>query len=221
MLTSQLIPEFLLQRIRETRIIAVVVIDDPNDAVPLADSLLAGGIRAIELTLRTSTALESLRRIRMAFPDMLAGLGTVILPEQVASAVNGGAAFGVAPGFNPDIVRAARSAGLPFAPGVMTPSDIEGAVQLGCRLLKIFPAEPCGGIDFFKSIAVPYAHLNLEYIPLGGLNEKNFTAYLALKNVPAVGGSWIAPRDLIQAKDWATIRENARRAISLANLTAK
>lgn len=211
---SQSIPEPLLQRIREARIIAVVVIDDPEDAVPLAEALMAGGIQAIELTLRTATAFESLRRIRKACPNMLAGLGTVLFPKQVTAAVEGGAAFAVAPGFNPEVVRAAQAAGLPFGPGIMTPSDIEGAVQLGCRLLKIFPAEPCGGMAFLKSISAPYAHLGLEYIPLGGLNEDNFTGYLALKNVPAVGGSWIAPRELIQTKDWKAIRENASRAMA-------
>ncbi|MFM8715706.1 MAG: bifunctional 4-hydroxy-2-oxoglutarate aldolase/2-dehydro-3-deoxy-phosphogluconate aldolase [Spartobacteria bacterium] len=214
MLPSQTIPEPLLQRIREARIIAVVVIDDPADAVPLAESLIAGGIQAIELTLRTSTAFESLRRIREACPSMLAGLGTVLFPEQVTAAVEGGAAFAVAPGLNPDVVRAAQAAGLPFGPGIVTPSDIEGAVRLGSRLLKLFPAEPCGGVAFLKSISAPYAHLGLEYIPLGGLNEHNFTGYLALKNVPAVGGSWIAPRELIQAKDWKAIRENASRALA-------
>lgn len=194
-------------------IIAVVVIDDPEDALPLVEALLAGGINAIELTLRTPAAFEALRRIKATATDMMAGLGTVLTPEQVGQAVECGAAFAVAPGLNPNVIRAAHSAGLPFAPGIMTPSDIEGAVQLGCRLLKLFPAEPCGGLGYLKSISAPYAHLGLEYIPLGGLTESNFTDYLALENVPAVGGSWIAPRKLIQGKNWTAIRQNACRAM--------
>jgi len=209
---KSLFPESLTKRIRTSKIIAVVVIDEPSDAVPLANALLAGGIDAIELTLRTPTAFESLSAIRTACPDMLAGLGTVLTAEQVARAVEGGAAFAVAPGLNTEVVRAAAAAGLPFAPGIVTPSDIESAVALGCRLLKFFPAEASGGISYLKSMGAPYAHLGLEYIPLGGLDESNFTRYLALDNVPAVGGSWIAPRDLIQNKAWAAITAGARRA---------
>ncbi|MCX6960853.1 MAG: bifunctional 4-hydroxy-2-oxoglutarate aldolase/2-dehydro-3-deoxy-phosphogluconate aldolase [Verrucomicrobia bacterium] len=205
-------PSALLEKVRQSKIIAVVVIDDANDAAPLAGALLAGGISAIELTLRTPTAFESLRRIREAYPDMMTGLGTVLKTEQVDKAVAAGAAFAVAPGFNANIVRAAKSAGLAFAPGIVTPSDIEGAAELDCKLLKFFPAEPSGGVPYLSSMSAPYAHLDLEYIPLGGLDEGNFTRYLSLKNVPAVGGSWIAPRDLIQKKEWATITANARRA---------
>ena len=206
-------PTELLEKVRQLKIIAVVVIDDANDATPLARALLDGGISALELTLRTPTAFESLRRIREQFPEIMVGLGTVLTTEQVDKAVAAGAAFAVAPGFNPNIVRAAKSAGLAFAPGIVTPSDIEGAAELGCNLLKFFPAEPSGGISYLNSMSAPYAHLGLEYIPLGGLDEGNFTRYLSLKNVPAVGGSWIAPRDLIQKKDWSTITANAQRAL--------
>lgn len=206
---KSIFPESLTDRIRAAKIVAVVVIDDPSDAVPLGRALLAGGIDTIELTLRTPTAFDSLTAIRRECPDMLAGVGTVLTPDQVRSAVQGGAAFGVSPGLNPEVVRAAASTGLPFAPGITTPSDIETAVALGCRLLKFFPAEPSGGIPYLKSIAAPYAHLDLAYIPLGGLDAENFTRYLALENVPAVGGSWIAPRDLIRQRDWETITRNA------------
>ena len=194
-------PESLLKIIRQQKIIAVVVIDDAEDAVPLAAALMHGGISAIELTLRTPSAFESLQRIREHCPEMIAGLGTVISPGQVEQAAAAGAAFAVAPGLNPNVVRAAQEAGLPFAPGIATPSDIEAAVELGCKLLKFFPAEPSGGVAYLNSIAAPYAHLGIEYIPLGGLDVSNFTRYLAMKNVPAVGGSWIAPRNLIQNKE--------------------
>ena len=206
-------PEPLLEKVRQQKIIAVVVIDDAEAAVPLARALLDGGISAIEITLRTPSAFESLQRIREHCPEMTAGLGTVISTAQVEKAAAAGAAFAVAPGLNPKVVFAAQAADLPFAPGIVTPSDIECAFELGCKLLKFFPAEPSGGIAYLNSMAGPYAHLGLEYIPLGGLDENNFTRYLALKNVPAVGGSWIAPRDLIQNKAWGTITANARRAI--------
>jgi 2-dehydro-3-deoxyphosphogluconate aldolase/(4S)-4-hydroxy-2-oxoglutarate aldolase len=205
--------EAFLQKVQEQKIIAVVVIDDASAAVPLASALLDGGISVIELTLRTPSAFESLQRIREHCPEMMAGLGTVISTGQVETASAAGAAFAVAPGLNPNVVRAAHAAGLPFAPGIVTPSDVERAFELGCKVLKFFPAEPSGGIAYLNSMAGPYAHLGLEYIPLGGLDENNFAGYLALKNVPAVGGSWIAPRELIQKKAWATITGNARRAI--------
>ncbi len=214
-------PASLLQQLRQTRIIAVVVIDDPEQAVPLANTLLDSGINTIELTLRTPAALEALQRIRSECPEMTAGLGTVLFAEQVQQAVDGGAAFAVAPGLNPTIVQAARSADLPFAPGITTPSEIETAVALGCRLLKFFPAEASGGLAYLKTINAPYAHLGLEYIPLGGLNENNFIDYLQLDCVPAVGGSWIAPRHLIAAGDWSTIAATAKSAVAKIGLVKR
>jgi 2-dehydro-3-deoxyphosphogluconate aldolase/(4S)-4-hydroxy-2-oxoglutarate aldolase len=207
-------PDFLLEQVRQTRIIAVVVIDDPEQAVPLANCLLDSGIRAIELTLRTPAAFESLKNIRAQCPQMTAGLGTVLFPGQVQQAVDGDAAFAVSPGLNPNIVRAAIEAKLPFAPGITTPSEVETAVELGCRLLKFFPAEPSGGLPYLKAINAPYAHLGLEYIPLGGLNENNFVEYLKLDCVPAVGGSWIAPREQIAAGDWSSIAATAKKAVA-------
>ncbi len=211
---APLFPEALLEKVRANPVIAVVVIDDAASAVPLARALLEGGISAIELTLRTPAALDALTAIRAECPEILVGLGTVLTPDQVKQVVDRGASFAVSPGLNPEVVRAASAAGLPFAPGIATPTDIEGALSLGCRLLKFFPAGPSGGIAYLKSISAPYAHLGVEYIPLGGLDAGNFTDYLALDCVPAVGGSWIAPRDLIKRQDWKTITRNAREAVS-------
>lgn len=202
-------PQELSAKVRESRIVAVVVIDAAEDAVPLADALLEGGVSVIELTLRTPSALEALRRIKAERPQILAGAGTVLTPAQVADTAAAGAAFAVSPGLNAEVVKAAMEAGLPFAPGIATPSDIEHALSLGCRLLKLFPAEPCGGIPYLKAIAAPYAHLGVEYIPLGGLTAENFTAWLDLDCVPAVGGSWIAPRKDIQQHNWTAITANA------------
>ena len=122
------------------------------------------------------------------------------------------AAFGVAPGLNENVVLAAQAAGLPFAPGIMTPSEIEKAVSLGCRELKLFPSEPLGGMKYLKSIAAPYAHLGLKYLPLGGLSLENIGPYVESPHLLALGGSWIAKRELIQTQDWTAITANARAA---------
>jgi 2-dehydro-3-deoxyphosphogluconate aldolase/(4S)-4-hydroxy-2-oxoglutarate aldolase len=201
-----------VERIKAAKILAVVVVDDPGDAPALVEALQAGGISGIELTLRTAGAFEALRLVRAAHPDFLVGMGTLIEEAQIRPAIEAGADFAVAPGCNPAILRAAAAAGLPFFPGVATPSDIEAALAEGRRLMKFFPAEPSGGLPYLRSMAAPYLHLGLSFIPLGGLDENNFTAYLEDPLVPAVGGSWIAPRGLIQKRDWAAITRNAREA---------
>lgn len=207
--------ESLSSRLRQTGIIAVLVVDNPADAVPLARALLAGGVDCMELTLRTPAAMEALRRVRAEVPAMLAGVGTILTPQQVNEVAAAGAAFGVAPGFNPRIVAEAGRIGLPFAPGVCTPSEIELALEAGCRLLKFFPAEPSGGLAYLRSAAAPYAHLGVRFIPLGGIDPNNAERYLAEPSVHALGGSWLAPRDLIQRQDWAAITANARQAADL------
>jgi 2-dehydro-3-deoxyphosphogluconate aldolase / (4S)-4-hydroxy-2-oxoglutarate aldolase len=203
-----------LQKAIEARgIVAVLVIDEVKHAVPVARALMKGGVTAMELTLRTPAALDCIRAIRQQVPEMLAGVGTVIQPKQVAEVVSAGAAFGVAPGFNRRVMEAAISAGLPFAPGVATATDIEAALELDCRLMKFFPAEPSGGLTYLASVAAPYAHLKIRYIPLGGLNSKNMRSYLESPLVGALGGSWLAPRELIAAEQWDHIEANARAAV--------
>jgi len=205
-------PTELLTRIEACGVVAVLVIDEERHAVPLAQALLAGGIDVMELTLRTPAAIGSLRAIRREVPEMLAGIGTILTVEQVQEVVDCHASFGVAPGLNRRVVKAARDAGLPFAPGVMTPSDLEAALELGCRDVKFFPAEPSGGMKYLKSMAAPYGHLGVRFIPLGGLTVDNMPDYLGDPLVAAVGGSWIAPRKLIQAEDWKTITQRAAEA---------
>ena len=134
----------------------------------------------------------------------------MLTPEQIGDVVDAGASFAVSPGLNRSVVAAAEKAGLPFAPGIATPSDIEGALAFGCRTLKFFPAEHLGGIPYLKSIAAPYQHLGCKYIPLGGVSQDNLAAYLAEPLIAAVGGSWLAPKDLVNARDWAAIEERAR-----------
>ena len=214
-MTHSLFPEPLFSRLQRTGVVAVLVVDDPEHAVPLARALLAGGVDYMELTLRTPAAMESLRRVRAEVPAMLAGVGTILTPQQVNDVASAGGAFGVAPGTNPRVIAEAARLGLPFAPGICTPSDIELALEAGCRLLKFFPAEPTGGLAYLRSAAAPYAHLGVRFVPLGGIDLQNAERYLAEPIVHALGGSWLAPRELIQRQDWATITANARQAADL------
>ena len=146
---------------------------------------------------------------------MLAGIGTILTADQVAQVVDAGAAFGVAPGMNSRVVEAALAAGLPFAPGICTPSDIERALEYNRRVLKFFPAEHCGGLQYLDAIAAPYQHLGLKYLPLGGVNEGNCGAWLGSRYVSGIGGSWLASKEMIAARDWAGITRLAARAIAI------
>ena len=196
-------------------IIAVLTLEEPSDAVRVASALLAGGISCVELTLRTSTALDSIRAIRTSVPEMLVGAGTVLSPMQVNEVKAAGAAFGVSPGMNPRVVGEARKIGLPFAPGVCTPTDIEFAVEEGCRLMKFFPCETSGGLPHLRNMAAPFNHLGVSFIPLGGVNPATAETFLREPLVHAIGGSWIAPQGLIQNKDWQAITALAKDAAAL------
>jgi len=208
---TQFSPEITI-KIYNSGVIAVLVIDDAKDAIPLAHALLQGGIDIMELTLRTPAAIDALLAVKESVPEMMLGIGTVLTQDQVEEAARAGAAFAVAPGLNPKIVKKAQELSLPFSPGIVTPSDIEAACELNCSILKFFPAESSGGLEYFNSISAPYAHLGLKYIPLGGLSQDNFRQYLENPHVLAVGGSWIARREMINKNDWGTITDNAKKA---------
>jgi 2-dehydro-3-deoxyphosphogluconate aldolase/(4S)-4-hydroxy-2-oxoglutarate aldolase len=208
-------PDDLRLQLRQTGVIAVLMIESVEDAVPLARALLAGGVNAIELTLRTFAALQCLRRIRDEVPEMTIGVGTILTPEQANDAKDNGASFGVAPGMNPRVVAEAARIGLPFAPGVCTPTDIELAIEAGCRVLKFFPCEPCGGLPYLRTIFAPFAHLGVQFIPLGGVNAANAATYLKEPSVLALGGSWLAPKELIAKSDWTAITALARAATGI------
>lgn len=210
-------PDSLLQQIEATGVVSVLIIEDVNHAVPLAKALLAGGVNVMELTLRTDAAVASLKRIRAEVPEMTAGIGTVLTPEQVDEVAAAGAHFAVSPGLNPRVVQRAQAIGLPFAPGVMTPSDVERAVELGCRELKFFPAVPSGGLPVVNSIRAPFAHLGVRFIPLGGVNADNMSDWLASPSVFAVGGSWLTPQAAVAAGDWPEITRRASEAVTIAN----
>ena len=204
--------ESLTHHLHQTGVVAVLMIDRAEDAVPLARALLAGGVDCIELTLRTEAALECLRRIKAEVPGMTIGTGTILTPQQVNEAKDAGASFGVAPGLNPRVVAEAQRIGLPFAPGVCTPTDIELALEAGCRTLKFFPSEPCGGLAYLRTISAPFLHLGVQFIPLGGVGPGNAAQYLQEPSVLALGGSWLAPKHLIAQADWAAITKLAREA---------
>ena len=199
-------------QIEAAGVLAVLVIEKAADAAPLAEALLEGGITAMELTLRTDAAIDALRAIKKAVPQMLVGIGTVLTPEQVKQVAAEGAAFAVSPGINRRVVQTAIDCGLPFAPGVLTPSDIEAALELGCRRLKLFPAEVSGGLNYLRNIAAPYNHLGVKYLPLGGVKQSNLAEYLSEPLVAAVGGSWLAPKEAIANHDWAQIKSLAAAA---------
>ncbi len=201
--------------LQKSAIVAVLMIDKVEDAIPVAEALLSGGVDAMELTLRTPAAIGALKAIRNHVEGMLAGIGTILSRDQVRTVVDCGGAFGVSPGLNPRVVEAALELGLPFAPGICTPSDIERALEYDRKLLKVFPAEQCGGLNYLESIAAPYAHLGVKYVPLGGLNESNCVHYLRSPLVGGIGGSWLAPKNLIADKNWAAITENASKAIAI------
>ena len=207
-----------LERFSALRILPVIVIDDPDDAVPLAGALAAGGLPCAEVTLRTPRAVEALRRIAAEQPDVLVGAGTVLTPGQAAEARGAGARFVVAPGFNPAVVDYCLSVDLPVFPGVCTPTEVEMALGSGLSVVKFFPAEPMGGLAFLKAIAAPYT--GVSFIPTGGIGPANLASYLAFSRVVACGGSWMAPNDWIAARHFDRIRDTTRAAVEIARAQA-
>jgi len=193
-------------------VVPVIAIDSAADAVPLADALLEGGLPVAEITFRTTAAAEVLSRLRDARPQLSIGAGTLLDRASLDAALASGARFGLAPGFDPELVAAARDAKLPFAPGVMSPSEVNAAQRAGVRVLKFFPAATAGGPAALDAIAAPFAHLRLRFIPTGGVSEQSLADWLRLPAVLAVGGTWIARAEHIRAGRWAEISARARAA---------
>lgn len=201
----------IVSQLRQLRLVPVITIHDAGDAAPLAQALTEGGLSCAEVTFRTAGAPEALRRMADADPDLLVGAGTVLTVEQAREARQAGAKFIVSPGFSPVVVDYCLENDIPIFPGVCTPTEIEAALHKGLRVLKFFPAEPAGGIPFLKAISAPYGMV--EFMPTGGVNTANIAQYLALKNVVACGGSWMAPPDWIAAKQFGRIREETAKAV--------
>jgi 2-dehydro-3-deoxyphosphogluconate aldolase/(4S)-4-hydroxy-2-oxoglutarate aldolase len=202
----------LLDIMRTARVIPVIAIDKPEHAVPLAKALVAGGIRVLEVTLRTAHGLEAIRAMS-AVEGAIVGVGTLTQPQEFAAARDAGAVFGVSPGLTAALIEAARKSGLPLLPGVMTPSEVLAAREAGYRQLKLFPAVPAGGVGMLNAIAGPIP--DMTFCPTGGISIDTAPQFLACKNVACVGGSWLTPKDAIEAGDWARITELAKAASAL------
>jgi 2-dehydro-3-deoxyphosphogluconate aldolase/(4S)-4-hydroxy-2-oxoglutarate aldolase len=201
----------LLKQLAEMRVLPLIVIDDPADALPLAHALIDGGLPCAEITFRTPRAAEAIRIVADSSLDILLGAGTVLTLRQAADSRAAGAQFIVTPGFNPAVVDYCQENEIPVFPGVCTPTEVEAALQKGLDVLKFFPAEPMGGAPFLKAISAPYSMV--RFIPTGGINLNNLPAYLALDSVVACGGSWLAPQEWIRAKSFARIRAETERAV--------
>lgn len=195
-------------------VIAVLVIARAEDAVPLARALVAGGVSALEVTLRTPAALDAIARIAGEVENALVGAGTVLSPADARAAKAAGAGFAVSPGLTGDLAKAAHDEGLPLLPGVATAGEIMAGLELGLSRFKFFPAETSGGAAAVKAFAGPFA--NLRFCPTGGITPANAASYLALPNVACVGGSWLAPAEAVEAGDWGRIERLAREAAALA-----
>ncbi|MEV5610371.1 bifunctional 4-hydroxy-2-oxoglutarate aldolase/2-dehydro-3-deoxy-phosphogluconate aldolase [Streptomyces sp. NPDC052225] len=195
-------------------VVPVVVVEDAADAVPLARALVAGGLPAIEVTLRTPAALDAIRAIADGVPDAVVGAGTVISPANVADSVAAGARFLVSPGWTDALLVAMKGSGVPFLPGVSTTSEVVALLERGVREMKFFPAEAAGGAAYLKSLSGPLPQA--RFCPTGGISPANALSYLTLENVGCVGGSWMLPGDAVAAKDWGRIEALAREASLIA-----
>ena len=187
------------------RLVCVAVIDKVDDAVPLASALIAGGLNCIEVTFRTAGAAESIACIRKALPEAIVGAGTLLTPDNVKQAVDAGAQFGVSPGLSEAVSKVAHEKNFPLFPGVITPTEIMAALELGWKHLKFFPSETFGGINALKALIGPFGHTGVKFIPTGGITAATLPNYIAIPQVAAVGGSWMAERKLVAEKDWGKI----------------
>jgi 2-dehydro-3-deoxyphosphogluconate aldolase/(4S)-4-hydroxy-2-oxoglutarate aldolase len=205
----------LVARLRQVGVVPVVELPRAEDAVPLAGALIAGGLSCVEITLRTPGAVEGIAAIRAAYPEILLGAGTVLSIAQLETAIAAGADFAVAPGTNPEIVRASLERGLPILPGVSTPSEVETAMALGLRTVKLFPAELLGGAPYVRALCGPYREIG--FVPTGSITPETLPGYLEIAQVHACGGSWMVKPAVIAAGDFAAIEQLASDAVRLVS----
>ncbi|PSC03479.1 keto-deoxy-phosphogluconate aldolase [Alsobacter soli] len=199
--------------LRRAPVVPVLTIDDPHTAVPLAQALVAGGLPALEITLRTDAALDAMEQIAQHVPDAIVGAGTVLTPSQVGEATSAGAQFLVSPGCTTKLAEAAARGSTPLLPGASTASEAMTLAEMGYHLMKFFPAEPAGGAAFLKALGAPLPQI--QFCPTGGIDAEKAKTYLALPNVICVGGSWIAPASAVKAGDWSAITALSRAAAAL------
>ncbi|MGN8454229.1 bifunctional 4-hydroxy-2-oxoglutarate aldolase/2-dehydro-3-deoxy-phosphogluconate aldolase [Helicobacter pylori] len=203
----------IIEILQISPIVPVVVVEDIKDAVPLAQSLIEGGIPIIEVTLRSSCALEAIELIAKNVPKMRVGAGTILNLTQLEQAQNKGAEFLISPGLTIKLLEHAKKKDMPLIPGVSSSSEVMKALELGYNALKFFPAEYCGGVKLLNAFNGPFK--GVKFCPTGGISMDNMRSYLALENVVCVGGSWLTPKDLVRNKEWDKITEICKRALAL------
>jgi len=204
----------IFDTLSEFGVVPVIAIDRAEDALPLADALIAGGLPVAEITFRTAAAPDAIAAIATHRPEIHLGAGTVLSEQQVDAAKAAGARFALSPGLDVAVLARANAVGLPFAPGIMTPTDLQAALKAGCGMVKFFPAMAAGGPAMLKNIAAPYLHTGVGFNPTGGVNLGNLGDWLAISQVRAVGGTWIAKQADIAAGNWTQIADNAREAVA-------
>ena len=205
----------IVETLKAGRIIPVIVIEDEEQAVPLARALVEGGLKVLEVTFRTAAAAKAIQMIRQEVPEAVVGAGTLLTIEQLHAAQKAGAVFGVAPGFDPIIVEEARAMQFPFCPGIATASELSQALSAGCEMVKFFPAEAAGGVKMIKNLLGAFRFTGVKFMPTGGVNINNVAEYLAVPEIVACGGTWIVPKDALTQKDYKKITELAAQAAKI------
>jgi 2-dehydro-3-deoxyphosphogluconate aldolase/(4S)-4-hydroxy-2-oxoglutarate aldolase len=208
----------VLEQIAALRVVPIIIIDDAGNAPALGEALARGGLPIAEITLRTTGALDAIARMASAHPNVIVGAGTVRTPEQVTAAVSAGARFLVSAGLDADVVRAAQAAAVPILPGAVTPTELQAATRLGITTVKFFPSDALGGPSTIRSLAGPFPEV--RFVPTGGVNLETMASYLAVPEVPACGGSWMAPAELIRRGDWTEITRLTALTVATARGTS-
>ena len=203
----------MMLQLKKIGIVPVVVLNDADDALPLGECLMEGGLSCAEVTFRTAAAEESIRKLAKAYPEMIVGAGTVLTTEQADRAIDAGSKFIVSPGFNPKVTEYVLKKGMPMTPGVCTPTEIEAAMSLGLDVLKFFPAEPSGGLKMIKAVCAAY--VNLQFMPTGGINAENVRDYLKYDRIVACGGSWMVSGSLIKEDKFEEIKKLVAEAAAI------
>jgi 2-dehydro-3-deoxyphosphogluconate aldolase / (4S)-4-hydroxy-2-oxoglutarate aldolase len=205
----------MIETLGKAGVIPVIVIEKEEQAVPLAKALVKGGLPVLEVTFRTQAAAGAIAAIRREVPEAVVGAGTVLTPEMAKAAKAAGAAFGVAPGFDPAVIAAAKAEGLPFCPGVATASELSQALTAGCQMVKFFPAEAAGGVKMIKNLLGAFRFTGVRFMPTGGVNLANVADYLAVPEIVCCGGTWVVPKAALAAGDYAAIENLASEASAL------
>ena len=205
----------MIETLKKAGIVPVIVIEDEAQAVPLAQALVKGGLPVLEVTFRTSAAAGAIRAIRAAVPEAIVGAGTLLTPQMVKDAKDAGAVFGVAPGFDPVVVNAAKALDLPMVPGIATASELSQALTAGAKMVKFFPAEAAGGVKMIKNFLGAFRFTGVKFMPTGGVNLTNVGDYLAVPEIVCCGGTWLVPKDALAVGDWTRIETLAKDAAAL------